>query len=142
MSLFSKAKKRDVQAFVLHLLNHHCPDLGRLDNDDARRETRTNLSLVVLVVPIQKGKPDAEQAFTTVTKEFGTTGVALVLGEPRPLDDVFLVFRHDARITYIRGKAKHLSPIGAGFFQLGIEFVEVVPETDCPDLVALAEQFH
>jgi len=142
MSLFARNKRRDVQSFVLHLLNNHCPDLAWPDHEEVRGERRANLLLVVMVVPIRNGKPNVQGAFATVTKEFATTGVSLVLNEPRLLEEVYLVFRSGGRVTCVRALAKHMSPLGGGFFQLGMEITEVVPEGDLPELLALAEEFH
>ena len=142
MRLFSKNKEREVQTFILHLMNNHCPGLSVLDHEDSRRECRANLTLVVLVVPLQDGKPDALRAFPAVTKEFACSGVSLVLDQPLPLEEAYLIFREESRVTYVLARAKHLSPMGGGFFQLGMEMTEIVSEEDCPELKPLADEFH
>jgi hypothetical protein len=141
MSLFSRNRKRDVQALVLSLVNNGCPEL-RLAEDCARLEQRTNLTVPVLVVPIEEGEPVLDRAFATVTKEFATSGVSLVLGELHSLDEAVLVFQGKAgEIILLRGRARHLSPLGAGFFQLGIRLTEVIPPGDYPRLAELASRF-
>ncbi|MBN2024539.1 MAG: hypothetical protein JW809_17300 [Pirellulales bacterium] len=142
MGLFSANKKRAVQAFVIRLLNTHCPNVPSIDRDETRRESRDPLTLAVLVVPSDRGQPNTAGAFTTVTKEFSTAGVSLVMGQPRALDEVFLVFRQESQVTFVRARAKHQSPIGAGFFQLGMELLEIVPEDRHLELKALADELH
>jgi hypothetical protein len=93
-----------------------------------------NLTVVVGVAPLVEGKPLLRQAFTAVSKEFSLNGVAIVLDRPRALDEAILCFRFEGEMTYIRAKAKHLSPIGGGFYQLGFNLLEVVAPADYPKI--------
>lgn len=140
LSLFSRNRNCDVQSFVLSLVNNHCPNL-HIEGEELRVDSRVNLTVVVLVVPIEDGRTEVDRCFVTVTKEFSNTGVSLVLAEPRPLDEMILGFRHRTSMTYIRAKAKHLSPMGAGFFQLGVKMLEVLSVEDYPELKDLGDRF-
>jgi len=139
-SLFLRNRQREVQGFVLNLINNHCPH-RHLGRDDLRVESRVNLTVVVLVVPIKDARAQVDQCLMTVSKEFSHTGVSLVLGEPLPLDEVILGFQRRGSITFIRAEARHLSPMGAGFFQLGLKLLEVLPADAYPELEALADRF-
>jgi hypothetical protein len=133
MQMFTRNRDVAVQSFVLRLLNNDCPELhARLEGP--RLEGRVNLTLVVLVVPSQDNKPLIRQAFTAVTKEFSSRGVALVLDEARGLDEAFLGFRRRGEVQWLRAKAKHLSPMGGGFYQLGFRLVEQLTAADYPEL--------
>ena len=136
MRLFTRDKTRAVQSFLLRVVNNNCPELAALI-EGPRLENRVNLTVVVLVVPVEDGKPLAEKAFTAVTKEFSTTGLALVLDGPRALDEVLAGFRWEGEMTFIRATAKHLNPIGGGFYQLGLQMTELVYPGDFPDLESL-----
>jgi hypothetical protein len=133
VSLFSRNKKIGVQSFILNLVNNNCPELEALA-EGPRLEGRVNLVVAVLVIPVEGGEPLAERAFTAVTKEFSSTGVALVLDEPKGLDEVILGFRWEREISFVRAVAKHLNPMGGGFFQLGLRMTEMVPAGDFPRL--------
>lgn len=133
MLLFWPNKEHEVQSFVLKLVNNHCPEMGSL-REGPRAETRGNLTLVVLVVPMEKGRPQPDQAFTAVTKEFGTSGVGLVLDSPRPLNDLVLGIRFQGEVKFVRAEAKHLTPMGAGFYQLGLKLKEMLHVGDYPEL--------
>jgi hypothetical protein len=137
MTLFAKNKERAVQGFVLKLVNNNCPELRALA-EGPRGDGRVNLVIVAMVIPLERGKPMTRKAFTAVTKEFSCTGVALVVDRPRELDEVFLGFRIDGEMRFIRAKAKHLSPLGGGFFQLGFHMLEVLVVTDYPQLGPLS----
>jgi hypothetical protein len=122
-----------VQSFILKIVNSHFPEIEAL-KEGPRLEGRLNLVVVVLVVPIEKRKPVVSQAFPAVTKEFSTSGVALVLSGPCGLDEVALGFRWEGEITWVRASAKHLSPLGGGFYQLGFRLTEILPSADYPEL--------
>jgi len=135
--LFCGRKDYGVQSFVLKLVNNHCSDVDAL-RDGPRLEGRVNLTLVVLVVPIERGKPRPEKTFTALTKEFATSGISLVLVEPKAPDEVLLGFYWEGGLKYVRGKAKHLSPMGGGFYQLGVQLSQMVHVSDWPGLEKLS----
>ncbi len=133
MPLFAQNKTIGVQSFILNLVNNNCPDLHVLD-DGPRLASRVNLTMVVLIVPVEDGRPMLEESFTTVTKEFSNTGLAVVLAEPLGLDQVILGFRRERELTFVRATAKHLNPMGGGFHQLGFHLNEVVHPGEYPEL--------
>lgn len=133
MSLFTRNRKTGVRSFILQIINNNCPKLDALV-EGPRLESRANLAIPVLVVPVEGKRPSSEKAFTAVTKEFSTTGVALVLQRPVALDEAVLGFRWEREMHFVWSKAKHLSPIGGGFFQLGFQMTEIVHVGDYPEL--------
>ena len=137
MLLFSRNKTVGVQTYLLRLINNHCPELAPLF-DNRRDETRVPVCVVTLVVPLANGRPRRADHFATVTKEFSTTGVSIVLSEPRGLEEVILAFRWEQEMTFLKGTAKHLNPMGAGFFHLGIQLSKLVRVDDYPELEGLS----
>lgn len=133
MPLFTKDRKREVQSFLLKVVNNNCRELQSL-MDGPRMESRVPMVRVVLVVPLAGDRPAMAQAFTAITKELSTTGMALVLTEPRALDEVIVGVRWEGDMTYLRAKARHLNPIGGGFYQLGLHVTSVVHPSDYPQL--------
>lgn len=133
MLLFAKKKNREVQSFLTKLVNNNCSDLEAL-MEGPRLEDRVRLTLVVLVIPVEKGRPVIEKMFAAVSKEFSTNGVALVSNERRVAEDVILGFRWEGAMKFARGEARHLSPMGAGFYQLGVQLSEVVSPGDFAEL--------
>ncbi len=136
MVLFTRNKTRAVQSFILKLVNNNCPELAAMI-EGPRLENRVNLTVAVLVVPVEDGKPLVDQTFTAVTKEFCTAGIALVLDQPAALSEALIGFRWQGEMTFIRATAKHLSPIGGGFYQLGLRMTELVPPDEVPNLQPL-----
>ncbi len=133
MPLFVKSRDREVQSFLLKVVNNNCQELRAL-MDGPRTESRVPLVGVVLVVPLIKNEPVMGQAFTAITKELSTVGMSLILSEPRGLDKVIVGVRWEGDMTYLRAKAKHLNPIGGGFFQLGLQVTAMAHPGDYPQL--------
>ncbi len=137
MPLFTKNRDTGVTSFVLKFVNNHCPGLKALA-EGPRLDSRVAVVTVVMVVPLVDKKIQVGRAFTAVTKEFSNTGVAIVLEPPSGLDEALLGFRFEGEMTFLRAKARHLSPIGGGFFQLGFQMLEVVAAADYPELETLS----
>lgn len=137
MPLFSKRKDLGVQSFVLKLVNNQCPGL-KAQLEGPRADSRVNLVVVVLIVPMEGGSPQVDRAFTAITKEFSNAGVAVVLDQPRRLDKAILGFRFEGEMTFIRAQAKHRDPMGGGFHQLGFQLSEVVSAKDYPELESMS----
>lgn len=137
MPLFSRKKDVRVQTFVLKLVNNNCPELKAM-MEGPRVDSRVNMVVVVMIIPVEKKQPQLRQAFTAVTKEFSNTGVAVVLDRPHKLTDAILGFRMEGEMVFMRAEAKHLSPMGGGFYQLGFKMLEPITSADCPDLAPIS----
>ena len=131
--LFSRNKTIAVQSFLVKLINNHSARLKEAINN-RREETRLPLAIVTQVIPVEDGKLQVEDSFPAVTKGFSSIGASIVLDQPRGLDELVLVIRWGGETTYLRGAARHLSPMGAGFYELGIVFTSVVSAGDHPEL--------
>jgi len=135
--LFQRKKELEVQGFILKVVNNNCPELKALI-EGPRLDRRVNLTVVVLVVPMEKKDLAMGRAFTTVTKEFSTTGLSLVLDETKPLDEVVLGFRWEGEMVFVQATAKHLSPIGGGFYQLGFKMNRMVHVDEYRELASMS----
>jgi len=71
--LFSRRRDREVQGFLLKLVNNNCAELESLV-EGPRLDGRARLTIVTLVVPLVKKVLRVEQMFPAVTKEFSTSG--------------------------------------------------------------------
>ena len=136
MKLFTRDKKRAVQSFILNVVNNNCPELKAM-MEGPRLESRVNMVVVLMIVPVESKRLQVGRALTAVTKELSSSGVAVVVDQPHELNEVVLGFRVDGQMTFIRAKAKHLSPMGGGFYQLGFRLTEIVSPSDYPALASL-----
>ena len=133
--LFMQSRKKSlgVQSLLLKLINNNCPELKALV-EGPRRDKRVNLSLVVLVVPLEDGELQVGNAFYAVTRDISIAGVGVIMAQQRALDEVILGFRMENEIVFCRATAKHLNPMGSGFYQIGMEITETVPGSKYPEL--------
>jgi hypothetical protein len=131
--LLSRKKRQEVQRFLLKVVNNHCAELEALATGP-RGERRVRLTMVVLVIPMIQGRPMLGKMFSAVTKEFSTSGVSLVVSDPRVLDEVILAFRWESDMKFVLAKAVHLNPMGAGFYHLGLKTTEILEVGDYPGL--------
>jgi hypothetical protein len=136
LSLFSKRKDLAVRSLVLKLVNNHNSKLAAA-LQGPRLDSRVNLTIVVVIVPIEDGQLQFELAFPATTKEFSNTGVGVVLDRRRQLDRAILGFRLEGEMHFVRVETKHLDPMGGGFYQIGFQMTEVVTPSDYPELKSL-----
>ncbi len=135
--IFTRNRKLAISNFVLKLVNNNCPDILHLQ-DGPRNDTRVNLTVVVLVIPLEKKKAEITKAFHAVTKDFASTSVSVMVDSPRTVGDAILVFRFEGDMYFVRSKAKHISPLGGGFHQLGFQLEEMISPLDYPGLSSLS----
>jgi hypothetical protein len=133
VSLFARGKRTAVRSFILKLINNNCPGLKAV-HGCRRLDSRVNLTVVLTVIPIEDGQLQVHKAFAAVTKEFSNTGLAIVLDGPRPLHQAVLGLWFEGTATFLLATAKHLDPMGGGFFQLGFQLTEMVSPADYPEL--------
>lgn len=134
--LLAAKKEHAVQSFMLSVINNSCAELRALD-DGPRGESRVNLTVVALVIPLVKKRPVLEKMFPAVTKEFTSLGISLVVRDPQSMDEVIVALRWEDEMRFVRAQAKHLSAMGAGFYQLGLRLKEMIHPSDCPALRAV-----
>jgi hypothetical protein len=140
VSLFAKNKNEAVRAFVLNLINNNCPGLTAL-RDGPRSDSRVNLAVVLTIIPVKDGQIQVQNAFTAVTKDFSVSGVSVVLDRPQMPEWAVLGFRFEGQTTYLLAEAKHLDPMGGGFYHLGFKLTEVISPGDYPELESVATPF-
>jgi hypothetical protein len=135
--IFSRNKRLAVSNFVVKLVNNNCPDLMNM-LDGPRGDTRVNLTVVVLAIPLEKKKLQVTRAFHAITKDFSSTSVSVIVDSPRTVEDAILGFRWDGDMYFVRANSKHLSPLGGGFHQLGFQMEEMVSPKEYPELAKLS----
>jgi hypothetical protein len=130
---FTRNKKLSVSSFLVKLINNNCADLLQLQ-EGPRVDSRVNLTVVVMVIPLENKKLDGDEAFHAVTKDFSSTSLSVMVDSPRSVDEAIIGFRFEGEMFYGRAKAIHLTPMGGGFYQLGFLLEEMVSPADYPGL--------
>ena len=137
MPIFSRKREQEVQSFVLKVVNNNCSELEALV-EGPRLEGRVRLCVVVLVIPIENGKPVLERTFGAVTKEFSTSGLSLVVDSGRVPEESIIAFRWEREMRFALAEARHLNPMGAGFYQLGLQLIRMVRPSEYPGLESVS----
>lgn len=133
MPFFTQRKAHDVQNFMLKFINSH-NDLDKFIDLGRRRESRTRLCVVVGLIPYDSERIPVEEALNVVTKELSSMGMSVILAEPRGYDRVVVAMKFQGEMRFILARAVHLTPMGGGYFQLGLEFLQMLHVADHPEL--------
>ncbi|NQT36529.1 MAG: hypothetical protein HQ581_03515 [Planctomycetes bacterium] len=100
-------------------------------------ESRVNMTVVVLVIPLRDRKPVVEGVFAAVSQDFSPSSASLVLDEPRALEEMILGFCFQSGIHFVHAEVTHLNPMGAGFYHLGVNITQVLEPADYPELESI-----
>jgi hypothetical protein len=134
--LFEEDQTRAVQSLFLKMVNNNCPELVAL-MEGPRLDKRVHLTMVALVVPVERGRPMVEKTFSALTKEFSTTGLGLVVNRSVELEEVLVGLQWENEMTFLQATVRHTSEMGGGFWQLGLQATGRVHTTDYPALKML-----
>jgi hypothetical protein len=137
MFSFNTRKKRlEVQRFLRRAIDTTTPNVPPYEGN-TRKENRSNRSTPVLLVPFDDGVAVAEKAIYALTKDLSGDGIALVLRESFSGNRVVIGFMLDGLPGFALGDAKQNVLLGGGFWQLGVELVELISPHSCESLEAL-----
>lgn len=139
MYSFKKQKKQnEVHGFLRRLIDTSSPNLNRLDGDD-RWQGRCNRTFPVLLVPFEDKVPVVADAVFALTKNLSSQGAALVLHHPfRSNEKILIVFSVESSLTYIAAELRQMTPVGGGYWQVGVELREILS----PDTIKHVDQLE
>jgi hypothetical protein len=136
---FSNPKAQAVKNRILELINETSGGLAT-KTDGRRVDSRIKRVVVGIVVPIEERRLQTDRAFTVLTKDFSSGGVAIVVNEPSGPEQAILGFRLEGAMSFFRAESRHVEPMGGGFYQIGYQLFEVVSARDYPELAAVSIQ--
>ena len=136
-------KKLDLEQCVRRLADTTTPNIHLIE-DDARQSSRQNRVLPTLLVPWENGELLVDESATVLTKDISDHGIGLVLNQPfHALEVLIGLWLVDEECPwFFRGIARQNSPIGGGFWVLGIELAEVVHLDQLPHVEVLLSLVH
>lgn len=137
MFWFNKRDKHfAVHKVIRRLINNSTP--GRIPLEgDARWETRSNRTIPVLLVPYDHNEVSVDEAAYALSKNLSSQGLALVLSQPFRAEQVVVAFWSGDEAHFVLGRVRQNVPLGGGFWQLGLEAMELLPPGDSEDLMRL-----
>ncbi len=132
----SNNKQRNVQKQLVRIINGLCSPLSMFQ-DGPRIEGRVNITMAVQFVPWNLRRPSVELAVAVTTRELSSSGLSIVVHEPIKCAKCAVGWRHDGELVFARGECVHQDPIGAGFWNVGVQFQEILSADDYPELFEL-----
>ena len=134
--LASRHKPFAVHKVIRRLINNSSPNTIPLDGD-ARWEIRCNRTIPVLLAPYDHDELSVSEAAYALTKNLSSQGLALVLPQPFRAEQVVVGFWSGDDAQFVLGHVRQNVPLGGGFWQLGLEAMELLCAHDSPEFKRL-----
>jgi hypothetical protein len=125
---FTKSKKNvDLCPFIRRICDLTTPNLTA-SAELARVENRYNRAIPTLVMPWVATLPVVDRYVFGLTKDIADRGIGVILSEPFDAGELLLGFWLDSdemhEPWFFSGSTRRCSPIGGGFWLLGVELAE------------------
>lgn len=124
---FKRKKYSELLPLLRRILDRTTPNYP-VPCEPARRHDRYNRAIPTLVCPWEDGAPGEEQHAFGLTRDISRQGIGLVVPQPIDGSDVVLGFRVDRddpnQPWYFLGKVRRSSPIGGGYWTVGVELYQ------------------
>ena len=136
--MYSFGRRRrecEVRSFLRQLVDLTSPNVPPLEGE-ARSEDRSNRSLPTLLVPWERGEPVVDESAYAITKDFSERGVSLTLPQPFRADQI-VVGLWLGSPRFVLGEIRQNTPLGGGFWQLGVELTGLLDPAEHPQLERL-----
>jgi hypothetical protein len=136
MSLFdTRERLNEIRSLLRQLADLTSPNLPPLEGE-FRSENRSNRALPALLAPWEEGGPVVDECTYALTKDLSDRGVALVLHQPFKAPQVVVGLWLEFP-RFALGDVRQNVPLGGGFWQLGVEIVDVLEPGHYPEVESL-----
>jgi len=127
------AEQSDAQQFLAALMRQgRGGRLGRVDEPHSER--RADLSIGVLVVPLNDECPDIATAFSALTKDVSSTGIGLVANRSIPTAEALLRLSGNSETRLLRTTVRNRKELGQGWARFDMEVTGVLDKSEYPQL--------
>ena len=134
-SFDTRKRLNQVRTFVRHVVDVTSPNLPPLEGE-SRSENRSNRVLPALLAPWEDGGPSVDEISYALTEDLCDRGLSLVLHQPfKAVQVVVGLWLESPRFAL--GDVRQNVPLGGGFWQLGVELVDLLDPAEYPDLQSL-----
>ncbi len=106
--------------------------IGRLDQRHS--EGRAELSLGVLVVPLDDECPNIAKAFTAMTKDVSSTGIGVVANRAITSSEALLRLSGTSETRLLRTTVQRRKELGEGWVRFDLEVTGVLDRSEYPQL--------
>ena len=136
-SFEDRNRQLEVHSVLRRVMDESSPNRPP-EEGDSRWEDRSCRTIPVVLAPYDDGRPIVDEATIALTKDISSQGMALVLTHPFRAGQVVVGIRQEDHLECLLGEIRQNAPLGAGFWQIGIELIEHLMPTEHPGLSALA----
>jgi hypothetical protein len=127
------ARQPDAQQLLTALGNQNGRGkVGRLEQGHSDR--RADLSMGILVVPLNDESPDIAKAFTALTKDVSDTGIGMVANRSIPTSEALLRLSGSSETKLLRSTVRNRRELGQGWVRFDMEVTGVVDKSEYPQL--------
>lgn len=138
MFSFDRRKNQmEVHRVIRRVMDTSSPNLPP-SVGDARWESRSNRTIPILLTPFEGGVALPTRSVFAVTKDLSSQGVAAIVDRPPDYESILVGILVDGEAVFARAAVRQAAPLGGGFWQLGIELIELATTENCGRLDELA----
>jgi len=117
-----RRKKQEVWRSMRRIIDRHAAN-ALVISSDARKEPRLAISIPVLIQGFDEQNSRASEF--AITKNISEEGMAIISTSSFENANVFCALWEDHPLCFV-GTVRHSRPIGAGFWETGVDFIELV----------------
>lgn len=132
----SRDKHVEINRVIRRLINASTPNRTPL-RGESRWELRSNRTMPVLLVPYDDNELSVTEVAYALTKNLSSQGLALVLHQPLRAEQVVVGIWSNAQAHFVSGKVRQSIALGGGFWQIGVETMELLCTAHSPELIRL-----
>ena len=125
----------EVRDFMRRLVDLTTPNLPPLEGE-TRSEGRSNRALPALLTPWEHGEPVVNESIYAVTKDFSERGLSLTLPQSFKADQIVVGLWLESP-RFMLGEVRQNTPLGGGFWQLGVELTDFLDASEYPQVKSL-----
>jgi hypothetical protein len=141
-SFSSRKPSIDLCPYVRRICDLTTPNLPNVASV-ARSENRSNRAIPTLICPWENSKPVVDECSTCLTTDLSDRGARLVLPQPVHVEQVLLGYWIDEADMpdpwFFLGEVRRCQAAGGGFWNLGVELIELANNQYRDDLSPLRE---
>jgi hypothetical protein len=137
MYSFDKHKKEmDVQAVLRRAIDSSSPKLLASDSE-LRWDSRSNRTFPLVLAPWVGGRANADGAITALSKNLSSQGLTILHAESIDGDEIVVGLWLESQAYFLLGNVRHRTPLGGGYWQIGVELTRLLTPTEHESLEKL-----
>lgn len=140
-SFDQRKNQMEVHRVIRRVMDTSSPNLPP-SVGEARWESRSNRTIPVLLTPFEEGVAVPTRSVFAVTKDLSSQGVAAIVDRPPDYESILVGMLVDGEPVFARAAVRQAAPLGGGFWQLGIELIELATADNCGRLEDVARIAH